>query len=262
MDYSLPGSSVHEFSRQEDWSGFPLLPQCYRRVPQWLTAMLEYWWFHYTSDIFHSTKNCSLLWEEHTLTPSTHTLLSNPHIPPKQTFTYPPLVSHPYTHSLAYHHIPTHVSSTHIFLSHTHNTFPPLHTPSSYTPLHTFTTSTHPHILSSHTSPQASHNHSSHIPHIHPLLYSQAQPYLTQHKYASSLLIPILAPSLPSPFPSSTLSPTHKHFPIYLNFNLSKAHWSPVSLMKFFGIHLPFDDFFFWSWISYSTGFQLFSHTT
>ena len=25
-DYSLPGSSVHGFSRQEYWSGFPFLP--------------------------------------------------------------------------------------------------------------------------------------------------------------------------------------------------------------------------------------------
>ena len=26
MDYSSPGSSIHEFSRQEDWSGVPLGP--------------------------------------------------------------------------------------------------------------------------------------------------------------------------------------------------------------------------------------------
>jgi len=99
--------------------GCNFLLQCYMRAPQWLTGMFEYWWFHYTSDIFHSTKNCSLLWEAHTLTHSTHTLLSNPHILPKHTFTFRPLLSHPYTYSLAYHHISTHISSTHILLSHT-----------------------------------------------------------------------------------------------------------------------------------------------
>ena len=186
-----------------------------------------------------------------------------PHIPSSQTHTFPQNTP---SHSLRSSHIPTHTLLHPIISPHTY----PQHTSSSHTPTipshpYTLLPLTHrcipsqlPHTL---TSPQASHNHSSHISHTHPLLYSQAQPYLTQHKYASSLLIPILAPSLPSPFPSSTLSPTHKHFPIYLNFNLSKAHWSPVSLMKFFGIHLPFDDFF-WSWISYSTGFQLFSHAT
>ena len=58
MDYRLPASCVHEFSRQEYWSGCHFLLQCYMRAPQWLTGMFAYWWFHYISDIFHSTKNC------------------------------------------------------------------------------------------------------------------------------------------------------------------------------------------------------------
>ena len=186
--------------------GCNFLLQCYMRAPQWLTGMLEYWWFHYTSDIFHSTKNCSLLWAAHTLTPSTYTLLSNPHIPPKHTFTFRPLLSHPYTYSLAYHRISTHISSTHILLSHTPQYLPtPTHSFLLHTTayLHNFHIPshpllTHPHKL--HTTTQVSHSPQPPSP------IPQAHSYLTQHKHAASLSRPTLAPIPAFTLPSSTLN--------------------------------------------------------
>ena len=163
---------------------------CYMRGPQWLTGMSEEWRFPCTSDIFHSSKKFfSLLWREHTLTPSTHTPSSHTHTHSPKTHPHTPTLSHPYTHV-----------SSHTLLSHTP---PHPHTP---TPLPLTHPRTPSHAVSSHvpTSFTPPHLRSPTPPkHIHTPLNASMLPHCP----------PIWAPVPTFAFPPPTLNPTATTFP-------------------------------------------------